>query len=330
MDVAPITLITGQPGQGKTALALEILLKEQGKRPIFVGGIPDLKLEYEPVPPLDKWTEERIDEDTGLSMHYFVFPQGALIVLDECQRWFRPRPASSKVPPYIAAFETVRHTGVEFVILTQGIQLLDSHIRPLVGRHMAISTRLLGRYVWEWPYVGDVTSKTSREEASKRRYKPNPKVFGLYKSAVAHIAAKRRVHQIWLYLGLALLVLGVFSWRAYGVATRQISQAAPAPRPGAVLGQPHSPPQAASSSSFAPPADWVDALTPRHAYDPSSAPAYDALRTQIVTMPKISLCVSSHARCHCYSDQGTRLQGVPDQVCRDAAEHGRFDPYSKG
>lgn len=208
-----ITLITGGPGMGKTSLLVSMLMKIEGTRPIFVMGINDLAIEHFKCPPFAEWTEKRPDpDDPTILLDYYTFPPDSLIVVDEAQRVFRPRSSASKVPPQVAAYETHRHTGVDFILLTQSPKLIDSNIRELVGKHIHIGERMLGRYLFEWPNVGDFNNKMSREEAAKRRFKPPKLAFKQYKSAEVHTKQSFRLNQIWVYLALAM---AFFSYAAY-------------------------------------------------------------------------------------------------------------------
>lgn len=112
--------------------------------------------------------------------------KGAAIFIDEAQRHFRPRPAGSAVPDHVAALEVHRHQGLDIYLITQRPGLLDSNVRALCGKHIALRATPLGRYKYEWPEVGDIESKTSRDTAAKSRYKLPKHVFKLYKSAEAH------------------------------------------------------------------------------------------------------------------------------------------------
>ena len=108
-----ITLLTGVPGSGKTSKIVYELQKET-TRPIFVMGIPDLLLPHIPAPPVADWTVlEPAPEDPSIKRPSFTFPQNAIVVIDEAQNVYRPRPSGSKVPDIVAAFETHRHKGIE-------------------------------------------------------------------------------------------------------------------------------------------------------------------------------------------------------------------------
>lgn len=129
--------------------------------------------------------------------------KGAILVIDEAQRHFRPRPAGSAVPDHVAALEVHRHQGLDIWLVTQRPGLLDSNVRALCGKHIALRSTALGRYKYEWPEVGDIESKSSRDTAARSRYKLPKHVFKLYKSAEAHTVHKHTLP----FAGKALFVI---------------------------------------------------------------------------------------------------------------------------
>ena len=225
-----ITLITGVPGSGKTAHIVEMILAElQQQRRIYVRGIPALCAQHvipDPDAPNGEivfaceeagnpltwqrgtWLNIDTYEPSELSSDEFDLAEeddsnwksngngctdkGALVIIDEAQAFFRPRSTSSKVPDYIAAFEVHRHQGLDFWLLTQRPTLLDSNLRGLVSRHIHIHTTSMGRRRLEWAEAQDPNNRSSRSMASRSYYKPNPKVFNLYKSAEEHTKIKIR------------------------------------------------------------------------------------------------------------------------------------------
>ena len=213
-----ITIITGVPGMGKTAMIVQMMLEEQkkGQRPFFVMGIPELTIDHSPVPPVVEWTEKRPDkDDPSVLLDYYTFPPNSIIIIDEAQRVFRPRASGSKVPPHVAAQETHRHTGVDFWLATQKPSLLDSNIRELCGRHIHLKNTILGRKLYEWPEYQDVNSKSNLQAAVKRSYAPPKEAFAYYKSSELHTKQKTRFHQAYLVLGFALLTVSFLGYRLY-------------------------------------------------------------------------------------------------------------------
>lgn len=210
-----ITLITGQPGAGKTLLCVAEFLRKavaEGRK-VYVEGVPGLTVEHEPAPPLAEWTKW-IDEPSRQSGRklVFTFDEGALVVVDEAQDLFRPRAAGSKVPDAVAAFETHRHQGLDFVLMTQGVGLIDPNIRKLVGRHIHVrDLGVLGRRRYEWPECGNV--EQFRTAPIQGRYRVAREAFPLYKSASLHVKPKRGVPKGLAVVALALpLLVGMTAW----------------------------------------------------------------------------------------------------------------------
>ena len=110
-----ITLITGQPGAGKTLFTLQFVreLAEKEKRTVHYSGIKDLRL---------PWLELANAED------WYQVPQGSIVVVDEAQRIFRPRGAGSVVPRHVSELETHRHQGIDLFIITQHPMLVDTNV----------------------------------------------------------------------------------------------------------------------------------------------------------------------------------------------------------
>lgn len=218
----PITLVTGTPGCGKTALVVSMILEEARKgRPVWCNGIPDLDAPHELLEHPRRWHEEG------------VVPDGSLIVLDEVQTHWRQAAPGSRIPDDIAALETHRHRGLDFIIITQGPRLVHSNVRALVGRHIHLrNVGVLGRWWYEWPEVGDTDSFKSAP--IKRRYKLPAEVFARYKSATVHIKPARPIPPALIAAVGALLVLAalvVYIYRSF--SSRLSPEATPAPAPAA-------------------------------------------------------------------------------------------------
>jgi zona occludens toxin (predicted ATPase) len=213
-----ITIITGVPGMGKTAQLVHMLLKNDelgfNARPVFAMGINGLVLDHVKCPPVEQWTEQKPDpDDPKLYLDYFTFPPNSIIVIDEAQRIYRPRATSTKIPPYVSAFETHRHTGVDFILLTQKPHQMDKHVLGLAGRHIHIKNTILGRKLFEWSEFKNVDLNSNLDTAIRRSYKPPKEVFKLYKSAELHTKQPKRFHQIWVYLSIAAVALCFFGYK---------------------------------------------------------------------------------------------------------------------
>jgi zona occludens toxin len=330
-----ITLITGIPGRGKTALLVSMLMEYEKKaeRPLFVMGVPSLKIEHVVAPPVTEWTEMRPSpEDPTLELAYFTFPPNSILIVDECQRVYRPRASASKVPPYVAALETHRHTGLDIILLTQKPKLIDTNVRELVGRHIHIRDGLLGRYLYEWPHIADGESRLDRADAAKRKFSPPKEAFSKYKSAEAHTKNKFRVNQLFIYAGLALALLAYQSTKVFGIFDKYTSP----DKTHVVVQEGDLPPRSGAEARAPSPANLsklsmdnkmplIEALTPSDPHNPLSAPLY-ASATPPVVAPEIQGCIASTKKCTCFTQQQTPLW-IPDEQCRQRAAGSYYDPY---
>lgn len=308
-----ITLITGTPGAGKTLYTVAEELPKFKDRPLFIDGIPDLAITHmEPIGKVDLWHE--------------WIPDGAVLVIDEVQRIWRPRGAASAVPPGVAALETHRHKGVDLVIITQHPNLLDPNIRRLVGRHLHVR-RMFGwkrAIVYEW----DSATDPARVSTSiKRSWAYPKKAFKLYKSASLHTARSNRIPIPIIVAGLAILAAPAawyyafdrtaLSWASDEVAadTGAATELATARAGGGV---PSAPVQTVPHSI-------IEATTPTDAHNPLSAPLYASVAPSVVA-PEVVGCIASKRACTCYSQQQTPIW-LPDEQCRQRAAGQYFDPY---
>lgn len=324
-----ITLITGTPGAGKTAFAVHQLSKIKD-RPIFVMGIPELKIPHQPVPPVSEWVrDEPVPEDPALTRPVFNFPANAIIVIDEAQNVYRPRPVGSKVPPIVAAFETHRHTGVDFWLITQSPSLLDSNIRKLIAKHQHIHIAPLGRKLLEWSQARDPESKSDRADAIKSDYKPPKEAFGLYKSAEVHTKVNRKMSNSFklfiavmiLLLILVPVIIGRVKDRVTGATAKEqtaVDQVYEAAGQKPIPTQSGLPPGAI-------PLTELNKTIPAIADQPDTAPIYDGVRL-VKSMPEIQGCVASQSRCVCVTQQGTRAE-LSEQACRQWVSNRPFNPY---
>lgn len=207
-----ITLITGEPGSGKTAFVVDLISKEVGKRLIYVDGIKELKIEHFPVPHIDDWVSVTETKAGGLDYDWIGFPPGSLIVLDECQRFFRPRHVSKAPPAAVAGFETHRHAGLDFILLTQDSTFLDSNVRKLLAKHIHIQDSWLGKFSYTWLREGNPKEKSSLNEASRMKYKIPVSAFPFYKSAELHTKKSKPTPLLVYVGGISLIAFVVLAF----------------------------------------------------------------------------------------------------------------------
>lgn len=323
-----ITLITGGPGLGKTAFAVKLLSTQYQNRPIFTN-IRGLTLDHSPLPKLEDWTQHVLN-DQGTSEHIFTFPAGSIVVIDECQQFFRPRPNGSKVPPYISAFETHRHRGIDFILITQGTRLVDLHLKSLVkgGLHIFLKSSYVGRYRYEKSECIDEDSKASYSLATRRKYKLPKEVFKLYKSSELHTKPPRAKLPLAAYVVIvAVIVSAGLAYRAQGRFTSVIN-----PDKTEKLEAGAKPANAQRLTSAAPtlpplslPVTLTESMTPVDPDDPLSAPIYAEAKPK-ATPPTIVGCIASKNTCTCYTQQNTTIW-IPQVQCRTRAAGNYYDPY---
>jgi len=216
-----IHLITGTPGSGKTLLAVELILKNanaENIRPLYanINGLAYDELKCFQLDNVEYW---------------FELPEHSIIVIDECQRWFRPRPNGSAVPEYISRFETHRHVGHDIILITQHPGLIDRNIRKLVElhQHMYRPFGLDHRKVFEWNTCNESPEPAQSEgNALKTKKHFDKSLFKYYTSATVHTATRRLpVRKLVTLVGsilIAVVLIGNFVHSKLAVATQGDSE----------------------------------------------------------------------------------------------------------
>ena len=289
-----ITIITGTPGAGKTLYTIEKLLQ-----PLVGTSITYTNDAGEEVTaPRTIYTNingllldhEKIDggDNQGLrDWHQWAKP-GAVIVFDEVQRHWQPRANGSKVPDDIQALETHRHMGVDFIIITQNVMLVDRNIHALAGRHLHVRriASMPMAIVYEWDHVSRGLLYAKSLTKSPWRY--SKKVFKLYKSAEVHTKQPRKIPgAVWFILA-ALLGTAVLGPTTYARLTDRINGGKP-PEQGATT-----------------PASGIGAKPGAPAV-PASAPAAAPAPVAAASAPVFAGCISTRERCECFDTQGQKM-----------------------
>ena len=302
-----LNLITGTPGSGKTLWTID-QLKEVEDRPIYYHGIPELALDWYQLDDPAQWAEK--------------VPDGAIVVIDEVQKTFGPRPPKDGVPNGVRELETHRHRGIDLYWVTQHPTLLDHHARRLVGRHVHIQRNKGMKMVtvYDGDQVMDTKDRRDLQKAEKKQWKYPKDVFSLYKSAEAH-THKARLPKKLLLLPALVLFIGLMAWWGASVLFDEEGQeknraTAEGVRPESVEEPEGDKPLTAG--------DWRRRLEPKVPGLPYTAPIYRKA-VKVKAVPKVAGCIASSGRCICYTQQGTRIDGMPDESCEKIAVHGRFD-----
>lgn len=314
-----ITLITGTPGTGKTAYVVSELEKTTGRN-IYVDGIPDLTLPHEIAPSVSDWVKVNRDE-SGATSHEWLIPANSIVIVDEAQRSFRPRPTGSKVPDYVAALETHRHAGLDFWFITQHPGLLDVNIRRLCGRHIHVRNTPIGRRLHESTQVFDPENKTERDSTVTRPYKLPAHVFGKYRSAEVHTKSAKRLPLSFYVVMVAVVAFIAVAYMGYQSVSKKMQpkkEEATKTEIQATANQPQI--QSATGA-----ATMLVEFSPVVPGRPETAPAFDALRV-VKNMPVVAGCIKTSKKCTCQNQQG--LDAGLDQFQCDAwIKNPPFDVY---
>lgn len=325
-----LNFITGQPGNGKTLFALyrihEISLKDS--RPVFYSGIPlredgPLFASWSPLGDLKKQVEEY--EEEGVKKFRFTLPPNAMVVMDEAQRVFPVRAQGSKVPPHVAAFETHRHQGLDFYLLTQAPKLVDAHLRSVAGYHFNL-VRRMGidkTNVYEWEQCESDPMSTAAKKTGRHSLWSFPKeVYGWYKSAEVHTVKRNYPWKYFIIFGVALTVVVaasgfVLSHLRGGVGVEEVE-------PVKAVAAADGPVQRPGGRN-----PWdVEYRSPRIDRFSRTAPMYDSLQ-RIVSQPKVTGCMAlefndHRIECSCSTVQGNRVD-MTTKECLRLVRDGWFD-----
>jgi zona occludens toxin len=202
-----LVLVTGKPGAGKTLWTLGELLREVGKRPVYADIVG--------LDPRTGILAVGAGEDpAGDARGWEALPDGSLVCLDECQRAFPPRNPMAQVPPWVSAFETHRHRGLDFYLITQSPRLVDRHVIELVDRHVHLYRPFGMRrsVVHEWGGVNHSPDPPQTRRSGKRKVvAQNRALFALYRSASVHTD---RVRVPWGPVGVAVASISVIGGAA--------------------------------------------------------------------------------------------------------------------
>lgn len=321
-----ITLITGQPGNGKTSHVVWHYIKpEVEKRLVYYCGIPKLTLPAIQITrkELERWHElepkkNPDDEDEIQLLKHFQ--EGSLIVVDEVQKSWKP--GGTTMEQYIEYLCEHRHHGLDFVIMTQYPHLIHKTVRALVTKHIHIRSTWNGRTLNEWPeWQENPSTKSAISTAVITRYKIPAEVFPLYESASMHTKVKHKTPLMFKVFVACLIVVPILG---FGAVSRVLGKVGGKPK-GEVTQEQNT---GAISQS-------VTAMTPEQlAEEKAKLEAADEnsqVKTVVIKQTlssvddsapwsAIAACVDFRGECRCYGDEGERLK-VKDEVCRSGIQN---------
>lgn len=331
-------LITGVPGSGKTLKMMSDLMNRQDlkNRPLYLDGIPEVNAEIIPNQP--------IPEGESMQTWHKWAPSGAILVIDECQRVFRPRPSGSKVPDYVAELETHRHRGIDIFLLTQHPRLIDINVRSLIGHHVHIGKTSMGvRRMVEWERCANPEANADIANGVKSVYTLDKKAFGVYKSAEEHTKIKTKRSKLLVIFPAAILAIIIGVWYVY-LSWQDVAKPIEVPQAVQEATQPNATVAEAAVEANASgryprqeiplrvperPHLAEEDYEPRIAGMPHTAPIYDAYNKAVKTMPYPVACVKNGNKCTCYTEQATPIRGMDKSSCLDFVRNGIYNPYKE-
>lgn len=304
-----ITLTTGLPGGGKSLYTICYIkqLSEKENRPVFYHGIKDLALPWIYLEDPSNWHE---------------CPEGAIIVIDECQSTFRPRANGSAVPRHVAELETHRHKGHDLFLITQHPMLLDPNVRRLIGKHFHV-VRNFGfnkATVHEWNQLKESPDKT-RSDSIRHDFVYPKEAFSYYKSAEIHTVRGKLPARVYMLFVIPFLIAGLV-WAAFSTLSRSKADEAHESPIKEVDVQ-----HAAYKANESGKPDYIEARLPRIAGMPQTSPVYDDL-ARPTEVPYPAACVLIRDKCTCYTQQATKLE-TDDVICRQIVANGIFIDFGK-
>ncbi len=228
-----LTLITGQPGNGKSLMAMDRIRNEyeRNKKAVadgkeeprrFFSNIAGASTDENPS--AFPWIEKMPEHNDWTKL-----PKGSYVQLDEAhadgvtpglERYGLLFPSTGKPGESsdhrIKALSTHRHGGYDIDLITQWPSKVHHQARSLVGEHLHMN-RALGMEragVLKWTRVqSDPYDEKQREKAEEEIWAYPKDLYGRYFSATLHTAShKFRIpKKVWGILSM-LLVAGVLLW----------------------------------------------------------------------------------------------------------------------
>ncbi|KAB2963860.1 zonular occludens toxin domain-containing protein [Zoogloea sp.] len=327
-----IYLYTGVPGAGKTLFCLRDMYdfwkadavrktKEakvhEGEwanyaRPVYVSRVKDLAV------PGWKLLENPAE--------WHKCEVGAIIMMDECQEDFPPRPNGSNVPEHVARIADHRHKAQDLFLITQHPSSIDNFVRRRVEQTNWVLRKFGSKLVvfYSWPGVCEAPEKSKGSGFKRERLYPK-EVFSWYKSAEAHTHQFKLPREAW-YFAAALVAIPLAGFVLYQ-AVIGLGFKPDEKRPEGNLqtekkdGKPLEPPRPPD-----PVKTYLTAYTPRLEGLPHTAPAYDQM-TQPTRVPVPAACVDIRKTCTCYTQDATKLN-MDQALCRQIVASGFFVQFN--
>jgi len=290
------------------------------QRRLVVAGIRGLSIEHERLPHLltrdasssaevEKWNAllpgsegdpvhqrlpgEPVRDVPAILQNWWLWCRpGDLIVVDEAQ-FVMPRGTLGRKPPYwLQAMEVHRHYGVDFLLITQHPQLIDTTVRALVGLHRHVRA-VMGSsvcMVYTWDHASNPERYGTSTKGTFVRRRSHYRLFHSTVAVVKPPSAGRWglvVAPLLLAVGLGGLAFKVHGWTKGGGPSSSAAAASAAADSSAVVAG--------------------DSREPR--------PGRRGRPAGFVDVPDLAGCFAQGSACRCMSREGAWV-AVEASMCR--------------
>lgn len=348
---------TGQPGHGKTVLALEFALDMKAKadkahaedpakhpfRQLYVCNVRDFNA--------GKAGAVEITPEQVKRWHDEPDFDHAIILVDEAYEhgMFPKRGPGAKVPEHVQQVAKHRHRGIDFVMICQSpTRQMDDFMHDLIEEHYHVRRRFGLPLVnlKRWDRFERNPDKAEPLTTTKRRYPTQ--IFKLYTSTKYDTSEKRVPWFYYAFGGLVVAIIAGIAWNWVNLSERFGKKDHAADAAGLINSAQASAPEANGAAATVAHGggahdtrtrgtidDYLADFMPRIAAQPWTAPAYDA--APLAPHPPRLFCMKSGmgegadgevrgASCRCMTDQGTRY-ALDWETCITVAENGQYEPY---
>lgn len=322
-----IRLFTGKPGHGKTNHAVSVALREiRAGRAVYVSNVNGMRIPGAiPFDDPRQWQE---------------LPAGALLIVDEAQRFWRAT-RSGTVPPEVYAMETHRHLGIDLLLITQDPTYLLKHVRGLVGEHVHHVRRSKGvvqTFTWLNRCSEDPESVSEQEIAEQGLYTLDAEAFNFYDSTEQDTHKPKLPRKVWFIGGALVLVVAMFTLgpsvlKRVTIGKSTAETGGPPPQGSGLLAAVASRGRASSPASVE---EYISRQKPRVVGAPWSAPIFD--ERAVAADPQLFCMLAQpghdadgtyreNSSCTCITEQGTRYRMELQACAQHARLGGVYNPY---
>lgn len=322
-------LVTGQPGHGKTAYAIDKAFQFQKEgRSIYAHGIKDFDYERAGWTYLEdprRWEE---------------LPDGSVVLLDECYTVLPNRNPGAPVPAHIEAMARHRHRGFDFILIAQQGLQLDPFLRGLYEEHVHVRQTSVIRSKTKLKRWNQYQSNVQAQCDDVVDWIRPKYVFDYYTSTT--LVTTKRTMPMWMRYLIAgvvfiIVILLVIRWH-FQAKIAEFEPPARSEISGGVAGTVTGGTPGAGSAAprtYANATEYAKAHLARFGTMPWTAPIYDGAAP--VGQPEL-YCMSSlegkdaqgrhkDASCSCFTEQGTKYE-LSQPECRTVARNGApYNPY---